>query len=117
MVSLSGTLKNFRSASRHPRYDCMKKTYEAWNDEEASATVFSPLENLALERSRGLLAKAEFLHRIEADTHEEAQAVHHIKMGWAPYVPMGKPEVCPKGCGAMYYPKGSGECPNCGRIC
>ena len=72
-----------------------KKIYEAWADEGSSSIVFSLIENLAEERARGLLSKAKFLHRVEADTHEEANAVHNIKMGWEPYIPMGKPAECP----------------------
>lgn len=96
----------------------MKKQYEAWSDEtDRSITVATP-DGIQELRSKGLLSEgAKLLHRIEADTYEEAMAVHNIKMGWNPYVPMGAAQECPRGCGAMFYPGGSGECPNCGRIC
>jgi hypothetical protein len=55
------------------------------------------------------------LWRIEAATFEEASAIHHLRMGWDPYKPMGKPQACPK-CGVAYYPKGSGECWRCGKV-
>ena len=96
----------------------MKKVYEAWQDESTSSITFASPE--AIERLRALgdiSDKAKLLHRVEADMPEEAMAVHHIKMGWAPYEPMGEASECPRGCGAMFYPGGSGECPNCGKIC
>ncbi|WP_148314563.1 hypothetical protein [Sorangium cellulosum] len=52
------------------------------------------------------------LWKIEAATYEEAAAVHHLRMGWEPYRPVGDPEPCPR-CSAMFYPDGSGEC-SCG---
>lgn len=91
----------------------MKKIYEAWTDD---GVLFSTVEGIAWHRQKGLLGEsARFLHRVDADTHEEAMAVHHLKMGWEPYKP-GKPAVCPY-CGAYFYPEGSGECPNCGPVC
>ena len=60
---------------------------------------------------------AKLIHQLEASTWEEAQTLHYLKMGHGMYKPMGEPEECPNGCGAIYYPEGSGECPNCGQIC
>jgi hypothetical protein len=95
----------------------MRQTYEAWIDEEERCIILGNLENILWHRTHGgLRPVAKLLHRIEVDTPEEANAVHHIKMGWEPYVPMGEAALCPKGCGAFYYPHGSGECPNCGPI-
>lgn len=92
--------------------------YEAWADDEGCSTAFSTVENIKEQLANGLLTKqAKLLYRIEADTWEEAMSLHHIEMGWSPYIPEGEPEKCPRGCGAMFYPEGSGECPNCGRIC
>ena len=96
----------------------MKKIFEAWQDEAKQCIIFAPPEVVEVERaSRDISDKAVFLYRVEADTPEEAMAVHHIKMGWEPYVPMGEAKECPRGCGAMFYPESSGECPNCGSIC
>lgn len=93
-------------------------SYEAWHDEQECSITLATSEGIQQQLSLRLLSeRAKLLHRIEADTYEEAMAVHHIKMGWEPYVPAGEPRECPKGCGAMFYPEGSGECPNCGRIC
>ena len=77
-----------------------------------------PLYKLADEYL--VIAKAmvdqELPDEVIADTPEEASAVHHIKMGWAPYKPMGEAAPCPQ-CGACFYPESSGVCPNCGPIC
>lgn len=96
----------------------MKKIYEAWDDEENGCMQFGLADIAAENRARGVLsANAKFLFRVVADTFEEAMAVRNIKMGWGPYTPEGKPQDCPRGCGSIFYPEGSGECPNCGRIC
>ena len=96
----------------------MRKLYEAWGEESDGSIAFAPAERIDEHRAQGLIAEgAKLLHRVEADTWEEAMAVHYIKMGWSPYVPEGEPQACPRGCGALFYPEGSGECPNCGRIC
>ena len=90
-------------------------TYQAWADSDG--ILFTTLEGVAWHRERGLLsAEATLLHEVIADTPEEASAVHHIKMGWAPYKPMGEAAPCPH-CGAYFYPESSGICPNCGPIC
>ena len=90
-------------------------TYQAWADSDG--ILFTTLEGVAWHRERGLLsAEAKWLHEVIADTPEEASAVHHIKMGWAPYKPMGEAAPCPQ-CGACFYPESSGICPNCGPIC
>ena len=93
----------------------MKKAYEGWA--ENGSVTFTLAENIPDLRRRGLLeSDAKFLHRIEADTFEEALAVHYLRTGREPFQP-GKPAQCPNGCGAYFYPEGSGECPNCGKIC
>ena len=95
----------------------MRTTYEAWLDEQEQCITFGDLANIQWHRSHGGLGSAaKLLHRIDADTPEEAMAVHHIKMGWAPFIPSGEAARCPRGCGACYYPQGSGQCPNCGLV-
>jgi hypothetical protein len=65
-------------------------------------------------RSKGLLSdRATMLYSFEAATHEEAFAVHALRMGWQPYRPVGEAAPCPR-CGALFYPEGSGECWRCG---
>jgi hypothetical protein len=96
----------------------MKQIYEGWVNQDGTEITFTTAEQIPTLRDKGLLSKeARLLHRIEADTPEEAQAVHHIKMGWSPYCPMGEAKPCPLECGSKFYPAGSGVCPNCGKIC
>lgn len=99
----------------------MRRTYEAWAERDGpnwTSITLSTLEGIEEQRANGLLpASAELRYRIDADTFEEAMAVHHIKMGWSPYQPLGKAQSCPNHCGAVFYPEGNGECPNCGKIC
>ncbi len=95
----------------------MLRVFEAWSDDAGGSITFAEVDEIAVLRSRGLLAaSAHLIHRVHAETHEEAQAAHHVKMGWSPYKPFGSAADCPAGCGAQYYPEGSGECPNCGKI-
>lgn len=94
------------------------KIYEAWSQDEGKDITFTLVENILDLRQRGLLSvDAKFLFRIEAATFEEALAVYHLRIGRLPFQPPGKPAKCPKGCGAYFYPEGSGDCPNCGKIC
>jgi len=53
---------------------------------------------------------------IYAASSEEASSIHHLRLGHGPYNPIGEPAKCPRGCGAFYYPKGSGQCALCGFI-
>ena len=97
----------------------MKKFYEAWKDEDegGTSTSFGTAESINLALSQGNLSKnAALLHRIEADTYEEAWTLHYEMMGYPPYQPPGEPAECPNACGSIYYPKGSSECPICGKI-
>jgi len=41
---------------------------------------------------------------------------YHELMGWADYKPMGAVQNCPNDCGSVFYPEGSGECRNCGKV-
>lgn len=94
----------------------MKQIYEAWEDPEDDSISLSSSEEAAHQRSTASLSKkARLLYRIEADTFEEAAAIHNLRMGWGSYNPLGDPSRCPK-CDGWYYPKGSGECWRSGRI-
>jgi len=65
-------------------------------------------------RNRNLLGKdAKLLYQFEAHSHEEAMAIHHLRMGWEPYRPVGSASPCPK-CGALRYAQGSAQCWRCG---
>ena len=90
--------------------------YEVWSDSETH--TFSPKEGVERLKRLGLIEEGSYLlHSFSAQTLEEAKAIYHLRMGFEPYSPMGKSEKCPKECGAYYYPKSSGVCPNCGVIC
>nr|BDD43615.1 hypothetical protein 9 [Gammaproteobacteria bacterium] len=52
-------------------------------------------------------------YEISACNFEEAMAIYHLRQGWDPYRPEGKVTGCPE-CGALYYPKSSGQCWSCG---
>ncbi len=92
----------------------MLRIYEAWGHDSArDATVASPAAIESM-RQKGLLSPtAKLLYRIQAHTWEEAMAIHHLRMGWEPYQPVGSAEPCPR-CGARRYPEGSGQCWQCG---
>ena len=93
----------------------MKKLYEAWQDE--TSITFTEAERIKGLKAQELLSEnAKLLHSIEANIWEEAMTAHYNNMGWSAY-DTGKAEECPNGCGAIFYPEGSGECPNCGNIC
>ena len=94
------------------------KWYEVWEDDEDGLSISALKEGeIEDEKRRGLIPQSARLRfRLHVDTYEEALAVRNIKLGWAPYVPEGKPAHCPNGCGGVFYPAGYCECPNCGVI-
>jgi hypothetical protein len=95
----------------------MTKIYEAWASDDGCEITFAEVESIEQQLGQASFPRnAKLLHRIEADCWEEAMTKHHEKMGWGNYNPEGDPKDCPNGCGAMFYPEGSGQCPNCGRI-
>lgn len=90
----------------------MPPRYEAWEDGEG--VMCGTAEGCADARRRALVGPdARLLYSFEAGTPEEAMAIHHLRMGWEPYRPIGEAAACPR-CGAMRYPEGSGECWRCG---
>ncbi len=96
----------------------MKKLFEAWQYDDGCITAFSTAEGIKADKACGVIPEdAKLLHQVEAETWEEAQTLHYIKMNWGEYKPVGEAKECPNKCGAMFYPEGSGECPNCGHIC
>ncbi|HBA71220.1 MAG: hypothetical protein A2X82_17650 [Geobacteraceae bacterium GWC2_55_20] len=95
----------------------MKQIYEAWDDPDNDCVSVGTVESITDQMKKGIISsRAFFLHRVEADTWEDAMTKHHEIMSFAPYVPMGNREKCPNGCGSEYYPEGSGQCPYCGKI-
>jgi hypothetical protein len=88
--------------------------YECWLDPVDSGITLTTRQNAHAHRANGQLSDdATLLYTIVAATWEEAQAIHHLRQGWAPYVPMGEASACPA-CDAHYYPLGSGRCWRCG---
>lgn len=98
----------------------MEQTFEVWElvDRDGVEITRWRAEDTQRARDEGMLSeRAVLLHKITARTYEEMMAKHHELMGWKPYLPIGNSEPCPNVCGAEFYPMGSGECPNCGKIC
>ena len=91
----------------------MLRTWEAWEDPaDKSITLLGSGEG-KIQQANGLLStEATLLYRFQAQTFEEASAIHALRMGWDPYRPIGEPTPCPR-CGAIYYPGGSAECWRC----
>lgn len=85
------------------------RTYEVREDDNGSVTCQIQGSNPNIDFGR-------VIRTFEASTFEEASTKHHQLMGWEPYRPMGEAADCPRECGSIYYPEGSGECPNCGSI-
>jgi len=93
----------------------MKQLFEAWQVTETQL-LFASADSIAEQRAKGLIGSdAKLLYFIEADTWEEACAIHYLRAGFGPYKPVGAPEVCPN-CGSWFYPEGSGQCWKCGPV-
>ncbi len=91
--------------------------YTAWTNRRRNSFSFVAGEGRPRFLNGKELPDCEILlWRIEAATWEEASAIHHLRMGDGGYQVNGLAKHCPK-CGSMYYPKGSGECWQCGKIC
>lgn len=92
------------------------KEYEVWEDTES--VTLATKDAIQYQLKNGLIEEgARKIHSFAACTHEEASAIYHLRMGFEPYTPNGEPQLCPNSCGSYFYPKGSGECPYCGKIC
>ena len=88
--------------------------YEVWSKE--GEMCFSTAESFKGKNSQ-MIEGMELIHTFFAETGEEASSIYNLRVGFGPYKPMGEPELCPKCNVSYYYPKGSGECPYCGKIC
>lgn len=93
----------------------MKKLYEAWQYADGGIIAFG--EAKAIRKEMAQEKDAKLLHQVEAEYWEEAQTLHYLKMDWGEYNPDCEAKECSNGCGALFYPEGSGECRNCGQIC
>jgi len=88
-------------------------SYEAWKDPADESITLGTVDEFAEAQPRGLIsAGAIRLYGFDAATREEASAIHALRMGRAPYQPLGAPAPCPR-CGAIYYPSGSAQCWRC----
>jgi hypothetical protein len=87
----------------------MKRVYTAWGKSgQGEATTLVSGEGPPEFADKD----AVLLWRLETQSWEEAKAITNLRNGWSPYIPLGNPAPCPK-CGALYYPKGSGQCWRC----
>jgi hypothetical protein len=93
------------------------RDYEAWFDPADSGLSMLQRDDVPKMRARGQLSdQAKRLYRFVAHTGEEAMAIHSLRQGWAPYLPMGAAAPCPK-CSRNFYPECYGDCWHCGHIC
>jgi hypothetical protein len=90
--------------------------YECWFDPEDNGLSLLRASDVQRNRANGQLSdKAELRYSFIAHTGEEAMAIHALRQGWAPYLPMGADAPCPT-CGTPYYPECYGDCWRCGHI-
>jgi hypothetical protein len=90
--------------------------YQCWFDPADNGLALLKFVHVQRNRDGGQLSDAAILrYSFIAHSGEEAMAIHYLRQGWAPYVPMGAPAPCPN-CGANYYPMGYGDCWRCGHI-
>jgi hypothetical protein len=111
-------LKTLRDefAMRHQDDGFTARIYQCWSDPADSSLSLLQLQKVAEHRNQGMLSdQAVMLYEFAAATGEEAMAIHCLRQGWAPYMPMGKSAPCPQ-CGATYYPECYGDCWRCGHI-
>jgi hypothetical protein len=90
--------------------------YQCWSDPADSSLTLIRFQDVQRCRDEGQLSDhAVMLYSFIAHTGEEAMAIHTLRQGWAPYLPMGESAPCPT-CGAVYFPLGYGDCWRCGHI-
>lgn len=90
--------------------------YQCWFDPADSGLALLRFQDVQRSRDQGQLSdRAVLQYSFIAHSGEEASAIHALRQGWAPYLPMGKAARCPD-CGATYYPEGYGDCWRCGKV-
>jgi hypothetical protein len=90
--------------------------YQCWFDPADNGITLLRFSDVKRNRDQGQLSDQAILqYAFTAHTGEEAMAIHALRQGWAPYVPMGKDAPCPT-CATPYYPEGYGDCWRCGHI-
>lgn len=85
----------------------MLETYAYWENTdrtEGQFSIFSREPQLDLDNKPMRL-----IYTLQAETGEEASAVHYLRMGFSPYYPMGEAIKCPK-CSHGHYYLGGGYC-------
>ncbi len=103
-------------AAKRDAGDGTAKLYQCWFDETEASLSLLWFQDVQQHRDQGLLREtAKLLYEFVAETGEEAGAIHNLRQGFAPYVPMGEAAPCPN-CAAMHYPLGYGDCWRCGHI-
>jgi hypothetical protein len=103
-------------ASLHDHDPGTATEYQCWADPADSGISLLRFQDVQHNRDYGQLSdQATMLYSFAAHTGEEAMAIHSLRQGWAPYLPMGKDAPCPT-CGATYYPECYGDCWRCGHI-
>jgi hypothetical protein len=92
------------------------RIFQVWFDPADNGLLLTVFQNVQANRDNGQLSDdARLLYEIVTETYEEAMAIHYLRQGWAPYVPMGEAAPCPQ-CTTPYYPEGSGDCWRCGNM-
>lgn len=86
----------------------MLKKYSYWETADGTEGAFYPGEEYQPQFFDDEADAVIRFYVIEAETMEEAQAIHYLRRGFAPYYPMGEPIKCPN-CSNYYY-RGSGQC-------
>lgn len=96
----------------------MKKIFTAWGlkDDLHPHTLAVGKKPPLLDKDKSDPDCEKVFWKIETNTWEEAMSIHYLRLGFAPYKPMGKAKPCPN-CGAIFYPDGSGECWSCAYEC
>jgi hypothetical protein len=90
------------------------KSYSSWTGSDGKGrTLVEGVERPRTLNGKHMIDTEVLLWTIQAETWEEASAIHFLRIGHGGYQPHGDVKPCPK-CSAMYYPEGSGDCWRCG---
>ena len=107
-----------------PKYNIKLTTWVVWDevnsDDDVVGGAMTTLKAFRAGKHLVLVepgCSVEVQYLIKAATGEEASAIRNLRIHGEPYYPTGYPETCPKCEDFQYFPKGSGECASCGKIC
>lgn len=93
----------------------MLEKYTFWMHKDGSQGTLSGGESIPVFGNGTpmfKLCEVDKVYVIQAETPEEASAIHNLRQGYSPYYPMGEAQKCPR-CDAGHYYLGSGKC-HCG---